>query len=140
MPETELVNNPLLSCNPFVRERPAAEIPPANVDVPLPVSARMPLPSILPATEKSCPGTDVAIPTFPEESIVRRLLPALFWIANKSAVCPEAARIKRGVALVLEASMVTAELPMGVVVPNDDWRVTLLTAPASCANADEVMC
>ena len=46
----------------------------------------------------------------------------------------------RGIEFVLVAAMVTKEFVTGVVVPKTDGVVVPTTAPASCANAAEVIC
>ena len=48
--------------------------------------------------------------------------------------------ILRGIEFVLVAAIVTKEFVAAVVVPNSDGVVVPTTAPASCANAAEVIC
>ena len=62
------------------------------------------------------------------------LSPDEFSILKRLATWLSAARIVSGILLVDVASIVTCELPIGVVVPKVDGVVVPETAPASCAN------
>ena len=76
----------------------------------------------------------------PEEFKYKRLDALESWIWKIFTNCPEALRIESGTAPEEDASIVTTEFPIGVVVPKDDGVDVPLTAPASWAKTAEAIC
>ena len=70
----------------------------------------------------------------------KRLEADEFWIWKILTNWLAAARIESGIAPEEEASIVTTEFPIGVVVPKDEGVEVPLTAPASWAKAAAVIC